>query len=115
MVECLPRVLTRSANCARVLDSRVGTPLRTAPGRLRTAGSAIARRLLGGYNRAAMGDRDEARRMLDYLPVLSWRGLPDGSKDFFNPLWHEFTGLSPEPAPGSGGHTTIPPDDVAAR
>jgi len=32
-----------------------------------------------------MGDRDEARRMLDYLPVLSWRGLPDGSKDFFNP------------------------------
>jgi len=61
-----------------------------------------------------MGDRDEARRMLDYLPVLSWRGLPDGSKDFFNRRWHEFTGLSPEQAHGSGWHVTIHPDDVPA-
>ena len=61
-----------------------------------------------------MGDRDEARRMLNYLPVLSWRGLPDGSKDFFNRRWHEFTGLSPEQAHGSGWHVTIHPDDVPA-
>src|SRR6267143_3645399 len=61
-----------------------------------------------------MGDRDEARRMLDYLPVLSWRGLPDGSKDFFNRRWHEFTGLSPEQAHGSGWQVTIHPDDVPA-
>jgi len=61
-----------------------------------------------------MGDRDEARRMLDYLPVLSWRGLPDGSKDFFNRRWHEFTGLSPEQAHGSGWHVSIHPDDVRA-
>src|SRR6266853_1397315 len=45
-----------------------------------------------------MADRDDARRMLDYLPVLSWRGLPDGSKDFFNARWH----------------VTIHPDDVPA-
>ena len=61
-----------------------------------------------------MGDRDEARRMLDYLPVLSWRGLPDGSKDFFNQRWHEYTGLSPAQAHGSGWHVTIHPDDVPA-
>src|SRR3989442_15830017 len=61
-----------------------------------------------------MADRDDARRMLDYLPVLSWRGLPDGSKDFFNRRWHEFTGLSPEQAHGSGWHVTIHPDDVPA-
>jgi len=30
----------------------------------------------------------ERRRMLDNLPVLSWRGLPDGSKDFFSLRWH---------------------------
>jgi len=52
--------------------------------------------------------------MLDYLPVLSWRGLPDGSKDFFNRRWHEFTGLSPEQAHGSGWHVSIHPDDVRA-
>src|SRR3954469_6195465 len=77
-----------------------------------TAGSAIARRLHGGYNRAAMGDGDDARRMLDYLPVLSWRGLPDGSKDFFNHRWHQYTGLSPAQASGSGWQVTIHPDDV---
>src|SRR5258708_13839232 len=61
-----------------------------------------------------MGDRDEAGRMLDSLPVLPWRGLPDGWKDFFNRRWHEFTGLSPEQAHGSGWHVTIHPDDVPA-
>src|SRR5712671_1741344 len=61
-----------------------------------------------------MGDRDEARRMLDYLPVLSWRGLPDGSKDFFNHRWHEYTGLSPEQAHGSGWQVTVHPDDLPA-
>jgi len=61
-----------------------------------------------------MADRDDARRMLDYLPVLSWRGLPSGSKDFFNARWHEYTGLSPEQAHGSGWHVTIHPDDVPA-
>jgi len=52
--------------------------------------------------------------MLDYLPVLSWRGLPDGSKDFFNHRWHEYTGLSPDQAHGSGWQVTVHPDDVPA-
>src|SRR5438105_14665702 len=61
-----------------------------------------------------MGDGDDARRMLDYLPVLSWRGLPDGSKDFFNHRWHEYTGISPEQAHGSGWQVTVHPDDLPA-
>src|SRR3981081_853037 len=61
-----------------------------------------------------MGDHDDARRMLDLLPVLSWRGLPDGTKDFFNRGWHEYTGLSPEQARGTGWHATIHPEDVPA-
>jgi len=54
----------------------------------------------------------ERRRMLDNLPVLSWRGLPDGSKDFFNLRWHHYTGLSPAEAHGSGWHVTVHPDDM---
>jgi formate hydrogenlyase transcriptional activator len=61
-----------------------------------------------------MSHGNDARRMLDNLPVLSWRGLPDGSKDFFNHRWHEYTGLSPAQAHGSGWHVTIHPDDVPA-
>ena len=37
----------------------------------------------------------ERRRMIDTLPVLSWRGLPDGSKDSFSLRWHEW---APEPS-----------------
>src|SRR5882672_10938435 len=80
-------------------------------------GSPLAQQLLGlctADRTAAMGDREEARRMLDYLPVLSWRGLPDGSKDFFNHRWHEYTGLSPEQAHGSGWQVTVHPDDLPA-
>ncbi len=55
----------------------------------------------------------ERRRMLDNLPVLSWRGFPDGSKDFFNLRWHRYTGLSPAEAHGSGWYVTIHPDDIA--
>jgi formate hydrogenlyase transcriptional activator len=52
--------------------------------------------------------------MLDYLPVLSWRGLPDGSKDFFNHRWHEYTGLSPEQAHGLGWQVAVHPHDAPA-
>jgi formate hydrogenlyase transcriptional activator len=61
-----------------------------------------------------MSQGDDAGRMLDNLPVLSWRGLPDGSKDFFNHSWHEYTGLPPAQAHGSGWHVTIHPEDVPA-
>lgn len=55
----------------------------------------------------------EYRRMLDSLPVLSWRGLPDGSRDFFNRGWYEFTGLSPAQARGMGWRVVVHPDDLA--
>jgi formate hydrogenlyase transcriptional activator len=40
--------------------------------------------------------------------------LPDGSKDFFNQRWHEYTGLAPAQAHGSGWQVTVHPDDVPA-
>jgi formate hydrogenlyase transcriptional activator len=54
----------------------------------------------------------ELQSMLDNLPVLSWRGLPDGSKVFFNLRWYDYTGLSPAEAHGSGWHVTVHPDDM---
>src|SRR2546428_1425951 len=99
------------------LQRQRSNPRASACGRCAGNCSSVARQLLGVWTAdrtAAMGDRDEARRMLDYLPVLSWRGLPDGSKDFFNHRWHEYTGLSPDQAHGSGWQVTVHPDDVPA-
>jgi formate hydrogenlyase transcriptional activator len=38
--------------------------------------------------------------------------LPDGSIEFLNKRWHDYTGLSPEESPGWGWQRAIHPEDV---
>ena len=52
------------------------------------------------------------RKIIDTIPTLAWCGLPDGSKEFFNQRWHDYTGLSQEEAHGWGWKRTIHPDDL---
>jgi len=50
--------------------------------------------------------------MIDTIPTLAWCNLPDGSAEFLNQRWHEFTGLSPQEAHGWGWKVTIHPQDL---
>ena len=34
------------------------------------------------------------RQVIDTIPTLAWCNLPDGSNEFLNKRWHEYTGLS---------------------
>src|SRR5215470_6275989 len=52
------------------------------------------------------------RKIIDTIPALVWCGPPDGSKEFFNQRWHDYTGLSEEEAHGWGWKVTIHPDDL---
>jgi PAS domain S-box-containing protein len=52
------------------------------------------------------------RKIIDTIPTLAWCGLPNGSKEFFNQRWHDFTGLSPEEANGTGWKVAVHPDDL---
>src|SRR5262252_6066899 len=52
------------------------------------------------------------RKIIDTIPALVWCGLPDGSKEFFNQRWHDYTGLSPDESHGWGWKVTIHPDDI---
>ena len=36
------------------------------------------------------------RLAMDTIPAIVWSALPDGSGDFFNKRWIEYTNLSPE-------------------
>ncbi len=47
------------------------------------------------------------------IPTLAWRSSPDGTKEFLNKQWHEYTGLSPEEALGWGWSAVVHPDDLA--
>jgi formate hydrogenlyase transcriptional activator len=53
------------------------------------------------------------RQVIDTIPTLAWRNLPDGSNEFLNKRWHEYTGLSPEESHGSGWQVAIHPEDRA--
>ena len=53
------------------------------------------------------------RQVIDTIPTLAWCNLPDGSNEFLNKRWHEYTGLSPEESHGWGWQTAIHPADRA--
>jgi PAS domain S-box-containing protein len=56
---------------------------------------------------------DRLRLVIDTLPALVWSKLPDGSADFLNQRFLEYTGLSPEEALGWGWMNEFHPEDRA--
>ena len=51
--------------------------------------------------------------IIDTIPALAWSTLPDGSVDFLNKRWLEYTGLSLEQGLGQGAQAAIHPEDLA--
>jgi formate hydrogenlyase transcriptional activator len=56
---------------------------------------------------------ERLRLIIDTIPAQAWRALPDGSVDYFNQRWHDYTGLSPTAAHGWGWKAIIHPEDAA--
>src|SRR6202049_4931787 len=52
------------------------------------------------------------RKIIDTIPTLAWCSLPDGTGEFWNRRWHEYTGLSLEVARGWGWQDAIHPEDL---
>ena len=50
--------------------------------------------------------------IINTMPVLAWSALPDGTVEFFNQRWLDYTGLSPEQAQGWGWTEAFHPDDL---
>jgi formate hydrogenlyase transcriptional activator len=53
------------------------------------------------------------RQVIDTIPTLAWCNLPDGSNEFINKRWLEYTGLPPEKSHGRGWQVAIHPEDRA--
>ena len=53
------------------------------------------------------------RRVIDTIPALSWCAKADGSMEFLNRRWHDYTGLSPDETGGSGYQAAFHPEDRA--
>jgi formate hydrogenlyase transcriptional activator len=52
------------------------------------------------------------RQMIDDIPTLAWSCLPDGSAEFVNKRWLDYTGLAMEAALGCQWTAVIHPDDL---
>ena len=62
---------------------------------------------------AVRRSEDRLRLVIDTLPALVWSKLPDGSADFLNRRFLEYTGLSVEEALGWGWMNEFHPNDRA--
>jgi PAS domain S-box-containing protein len=59
-------------------------------------------------------DIERFRLLEDSMPQMVWTARPDGSIDYYNRRWLEYTGLSIEQIQGWGWTRTHHPDDVQA-
>src|SRR5439155_903692 len=58
--------------------------------------------IVTGLVRRARSLREQLRLVIDTIPAVVWSKLPDGSADFFNQRFREYTGLSLEEGQGWG-------------
>lgn len=56
---------------------------------------------------------DTFRTVIDTIPALVWATRPDGSAEFFNQRWRDYTGLSFDAARDWGWTAAVHPDDLA--
>src|ERR1700681_4681044 len=55
---------------------------------------------------------DNLRQVIDTIPALVWCTGPDGSTEFLNKRWHDYTGFSPEESRSRGWQPTVHPEDL---
>jgi PAS domain S-box-containing protein len=60
-----------------------------------------------------LGNPVDLRTLIDTIPALVVCALPDGSLEFVNQTWREYTGCPLEQLTGWGWQTVIHPDDIS--
>ena len=62
---------------------------------------------------AVRKNQEQLRNVIDTIPVMAFISMPDGSNEFTNRSWQEYTGLSVQDTAGWGWESTVHPDDSA--
>jgi PAS domain S-box-containing protein len=90
-----------------------GVPFRDDAGRIvKWYGSAIDIEDRKRIEDALRESEDRLRHVIDAIPAIVWTFLPDGSLEFVNDRWIDYTGQPLQTALGWGWTTTIHPDDL---
>jgi len=54
----------------------------------------------------------QLREVIESIPAIAWTSSSDGSVEFVNKRWHEYTGMSPQEAVGFGWKSAFHPKDI---
>jgi PAS domain S-box-containing protein len=65
------------------------------------------------YEERLKASERELRSIIRTIPTMLWSAAPDGSVDFFNPRWLDYTGLSPDQSRDWRWSSAIHPDDLS--
>jgi PAS domain S-box-containing protein len=74
--------------------------------------SLIVTALTTRVRKSAEASRAAHRALIDTIPALVWTSHGDGSGNFHNQRWADFTGLSVAEASGDGWQAAVHPDDL---
>src|SRR6266436_6731010 len=98
---------------AKADDEREGPPVASAGNQIGDAPAQYRTRedLEKAYNEAKKSEA-RLRKILDTIPTLAWCNLSDGSNEFVNQRWCDYTGLSPEEVQRVGCKVVIHPEDL---
>src|SRR5580692_11587280 len=109
---------TRRGEVMRVPESHLETDLKLGPitdhaleGVVPGPGAREQNELEKALNESKTSEA-RLRKIIDTIPSLAWCNLPDGSNEFLNQRWHDYTGLSLDESGGSGWQTVIHPQDL---
>src|SRR5262249_4210912 len=64
--------------------------------------------------RAGSPRADPLRAVAESLPIIAWVAGPGGSAEFFNRLWYDVTGLTPDGSVGRGWRAAVHPAALPA-
>ena len=67
---------------------------------------------LAGASTTINPSEAKLRLIIDSIPVIAWCALADGSGEFWNQRWHDYTGLPIEGARGWDWRAAIHPEDL---
>jgi PAS domain S-box-containing protein len=100
----------------RRLNERLEQRVMERTRQLKTANEKLSREIVERQRAedALRRSEDHLRLVIDTIPALVWSKLPDGSADFLNRRFLEYTGLSLKEGLGEGWLKTIHPEDRAS-
>jgi hypothetical protein len=125
-IQDVPRVVLFA--CAAILVVLLSAAQRSAEDSLRRTSEGLERAVenLKGTNQALLAESSERKRVeqevrraeqdlqatIDTIPVLVATYRPDGSRDFVNRTWQNYTGMSLEDVRDKDWSITVHPDDL---